>query len=119
MSAINYAQMARQSDMTDADVLGVLAREIKQHQESIDAFKKGHRQDLVDKEEAEMAVLQEYMPRQLTKDEIIAEVRKVIAEVGARSLADKGKVMSKLMAELRGKADGREINSVVTELLGS
>ena len=117
LSSINYAQIAKQAELTDADILGVIAREIRQRNESIDAFKKGNRPDLVAQEEAELALLQLYMPKQLTHDEIVAEVKKVIAEVGAQGIGDKGKVMQPLMAKLKGKADGREISTVVTELL--
>ena len=70
-------------------------------------------------EEAEMAVLQEYLPQQMTRDEIEAEAHRIIEEVGAQGPGDKGKVMPKLIAQLKGKADGREINEVVTELLSS
>ena len=117
MSAINNAEIAKQTKLSDGDVLGILAREIKQRQESIDAFVKGGRQDLADKEKAEMAILQGYMPAQVSHDEIVAAAQRIIGEVGARSPQDKGKVMPKIIAELKGKADGREINSVVTELL--
>jgi len=92
---------------------------VRQRQESIEAFKKGSRADLVSQEEAEMAVLQSYLPKQMGRDEIIAEARKIIAEVGATGPGDKGKVMPKLIAALKGKADGREINAVVTELLST
>lgn len=119
MSAMNYAEIAKQAALTDADILGVIAKEIRQRNESIEAFKKGNRPDLVAQEEAELAVLLEYMPKQMTHDEIVAEAKKVIAEVGAQGVADKGKVMPKLIAQLKGKADGREINAVVTELLSS
>ncbi len=119
LSAIKYAEIARQAPVTDADIFGVIAKEIKQRKESIEAFKQGNRQDLVDKEEAELAVLNSYMPAQLTREEIIAEARQVIAEVGAQGLADKGKVMPGIIAKLKGKADGREINAIVTELLSS
>jgi hypothetical protein len=71
----------------------------------------------VAQEEAELVVLNEYLPRQMPREEIIAEARRVIAEVGAVGLSDKGKVMSQIIAQLKGKADGREINAVVTELL--
>jgi hypothetical protein len=117
MAAINNAEIARQATLEDADIYGVIAKEIRQRKESIDAFKLGKRPDLVAQEEAEMAVLQGYLPQQMTREEIIAEAGRVIAEVGAQGLSDKGKVMPKLIAQLKGRADGREINEVVTELL--
>lgn len=117
MAAIKNAEIARQATSSDADILGVIAKQVRQRQESIEAFKQGNRQDLVAQEEAEMAVLNEYLPRQMPREEIIAEARRVIAEVGAVGLSDKGKVMSQLIAQLKGRADGREINAVVTELL--
>jgi uncharacterized protein YqeY len=105
--------------LSDGDILAIVAKEIKQRQESIDAFKKGNRQDLVAQEEAEMTVLNVYLPKQLSREEIIAEARRIIQEVGAQGPRDKGKVMPRLVALLKGKADGRDINSVVTELLGA
>jgi len=117
MAAIKNAEIARQKALEDPDVLGVIAKEIRQRKESIEAFKLGKRQDLVAQEEAEMAILQEYLPQQMTREEIIAEARRVIDEVGAQGAKDKGKVMPKLIAQLKGRADGREINAVVTELL--
>jgi uncharacterized protein YqeY len=117
IAAINNAEIARQSALEDVDILGVIAKEVRQRKESIEAFKLGKRADLVAQEEAEMAVLQEYLPQQMTREEIMAEARKVIAEVGAESIRDKGKVMPQLMAKLKGKADGRVINEIVTELL--
>ena len=119
MAAIKNTEIARGAALDDADVLGAIAKEAKRHQESIDAFKQGNRQDLVAQEEAELAILNEYLPKQITREEIIAEARRVIKEVGAQGIRDKGKVMPKLIAQLKGKADGREINEVVTELLGS
>ncbi len=119
MAAINNAEIARQSKLEDSDVFGVIIKEIRQRRESIEAFKKGKRQDLVDQEEAEAAVLQGYLPKQMTREEVVEAARKVIAEVGAAGPGDKGKVMPKLMAQLRGRADGREINEVVSELLSS
>jgi uncharacterized protein YqeY len=117
IASVNNAEIAKQSALTDADVLGVVAKEVKRHQESIDAFKKGNRADLVSKEEAEMAVLWGYLPEQMTRDEIMAAAREVITAVGAKGMGDKGKVMQQLMPRLKGKADGKEINDVVTELL--
>ena len=119
MSAIKNAEISRQADLADSDILGIIAKDVKQHRESIDAFKLGNRQDLVAQEEAELSILEEYLPRQMTRDEIIAEARRVIAEVGAQGPGDKGKVMPKLIPQLKGRADGREINEIVTELLAS
>jgi uncharacterized protein len=117
LTEADVATIAAQSALSDSDVLGVVQKEARQRQESIQAFKQGNRPDLAAKEEAELAILQEYLPKQASRDEIAAEVRKVIAEVGAKSPADKGKVMPKVIAALKGKADGREINEVVTEIL--
>ncbi len=116
-AAIKNAEIAKQKTLDDADVLGIIAKEIKQRKESIEEFKKGNRQDLVDKEAAEMAILLEYMPQQMSREEIIAAARQVIKEVDAQGPKEKGKVMQKLMPQLKGKAEGSEINEVVTGLL--
>ena len=118
MAAIKNAEIAKQKALEDGDILGIIAKEVRQRKESIEAFKEGDRPELAANEEAEMAILKAYMPAQMSRDEIVAEARKVIEEVGAGGLGDKGKVMPKLIAKLKGKADGREINEVVTELLG-
>ena len=119
LSAIKNAEIAKQAALENSDILGVISKEAKQHEESIAAFKEGKRQDLVSKEEAELAIIKEYLPEQMTRDDIVAEARKVIQEVGAQGPRDKGKVMPRLVAALKGRADGREINEVVTELLSS
>ena len=119
LAGIQNAEIARQAALEDSDVLGVIAKEARQRQESLEAFKQGNRQDLVAQEEAALAVLGEYLPEQISRDEIIVAARRVIDEVGAQGPGDKGKVMPRLIAELKGRADGREINAVVTELLGS
>jgi uncharacterized protein YqeY len=118
MAAIKNAEIAKQAELEETDILGVIAKEVKQHKESIEAFKQGDRQDLVAKEEAEMAILQEYLPKQMSRDEIIAAARRIIDELGAQGPRDKGKVMAKLIPQLKGRADGREVNALVTELLG-
>jgi uncharacterized protein YqeY len=117
MASINNAEIAKRAALEDGDILGIIAKEVRQHQESIEAFKQGNRPDLVANEEAEMAVLQGYLPQQMSRDEIVAAARSVIVEVGAQGPSDKGKVMPKLIAQLKGRADGREINEVVTGLL--
>jgi len=119
IAAIRNAEIARQATLDDTDILGIVAKEVRQRRESIEAFKQGNRHDLVAKEEAELAILNEYLPRQMTREEIIVAARRVIEEVEAQGLGDKGKVMPKLIAQLKGKADGREINAIVTDLLTS
>jgi uncharacterized protein YqeY len=117
IAAIKNAEIARQTTLEDSDILGIIAKEIRQRKESIEAFQQGGRQELASQEEAEMAVLEQYLPQQMSRDEIIAEARRIIEEVGAEGIRDKGKVMPQLIAKLKGRADGREINEVVTELL--
>lgn len=117
ISNINNAQISKGAPVDDGDVIAVINKQAKQHRESIDSFRKGDRTDLVKKEEAELAVLLEYLPQQMSREEIAVVARKVIEEVGARGPGEKGKVMSKLMPQLKGKAQGADINAVVTELL--
>ena len=117
MSSINNAEIAKKGQLEDSDILGIIAKEVKQHQESIASFKEGNRPDLVEKEEVEMAILQDYLPEQLSRDDIVAEAKQVIADVGAQGPGDKGKVMQQLMPKMKGKADGKLVNEVVGELL--
>jgi len=117
LSSMNYAEIAKQKKLDDGGVIEVIAREIKQRKESIEAYEKGNRPDLVKNEKAEMAILQEYMPAQMGRDEIIALVQQVISEVEPKGPGDKGKVMQKLMPQVKGKADGGEVNNIVTDLL--
>ncbi len=116
-AAIRNAEIARQATLDDTDILGIIIKEVRQRRESIEAFRQGNRLDLVAQEEAELTILNEYLPRQITREEIIVAARQVIEEVEAQGPGDKRKVMPKLIAQLKGRADGREINAVVTELL--
>jgi uncharacterized protein YqeY len=111
------AEKARGAPLDDSGVIDVIAREAKQHRESITEFTKGNRQDLVDRQEAELAVLLEYLPQQMSREEIVAAARQAIEQVGARGPGDKGKLMAQLMSQVKGKADGREVSDVVSELL--
>jgi uncharacterized protein YqeY len=119
ITAINVAEVAgsERRQLSDEQVMQVLMKQVKQRHDSIDEFQKAGRQDLVDKETAELKILEAYMPPQMPREEIEAEARRAIAEVGAKGPSDKGKVMQTLMPRLSGRAEGREINAVVTELL--
>jgi uncharacterized protein YqeY len=101
----------------DDDILAVIAKQAKQRRESIVEFERGGREDLVAEEEADLAILEAYLPQQLTPEEIEAEARQIIAEVEATGPADMGKVMKPLMARLKGRADGKLANQIVRELL--
>jgi uncharacterized protein len=117
ISAVNYYQIEKQKTIDDNDVIVVLNREAKKHRESIEAFEKGNRPDLVDKEKAELAIISTYLPEQMSRDEIIVLAKKVIAETGAAAPSDKGKVMGKLVPQTKGKADGKMVSDVVDEIL--
>jgi len=117
-AAIHNAEIAAGHPLDDAAILNILHKQVRQREESIAAFQKGGRPDLVAQEEAELAVLRRYLPPPMSREEIAEAARQVIAQVGARGPADKGKVIPLLIAQLAGRADGREINAVVSELLG-
>ena len=119
LTSVKNAEIARRGELSDGDILGLISKEVKQHEDSIQAFKDGNRPDLMEKEQAELAILLEYLPKQLSREEIIVEAKKVIEEAGAQGPGDKGKVMPKIIAKLKGQADGKEINKIVTELLSS
>jgi uncharacterized protein YqeY len=115
---LHNAQIAAGRELTDDDTLAVLAKEAKQRRESIEEFRKANRSDLADKEEAELAVLSSYLPQAVSRDEIVEAARRAVQETGASGPKDIGKVMPVLMQQLRGRAEGREINEVVREILG-
>lgn len=117
LANVNNAEIAKGSPLDDGDILAVIAKQARQTRESIDAFRKGNRSDLVKKEEAELAILEGYLPQRMSKEEIVTAARQAIEEAGARGPGDKGKVMGKLMPRVKGKAEGSEVNAVVSELL--
>jgi uncharacterized protein YqeY len=119
LASIRNAEIAQQKDLDDSGILVVIDKEAKMRRESIEAFEKGNRPDLVANEKAELAILLEYLPEQMSREEIAAAARKVISELGATSQKDKGKVMSQLMPQLRGRAQGQEVSDVVSELLST
>jgi len=116
-AAIANAEIAWQHPASDEEVVDLLRKEVKRHQESIELFRQGGREDLVQQEEAELRVIQSYLPTQLSEQEVREAVQRIIAELGARGPAALGAVMKRAMEELRGKADGRLINQVARDLL--
>jgi uncharacterized protein YqeY len=105
--------------LTEDEYLGVLSREVKTRRESVEAFRTGGREDLAGKEEAEIAILGEYLPAGLTEDELVALVRDGIAATGAASARDIGKVMGWLGPKTRGRADGKHVSELVTQALAA
>ncbi len=103
--------------MSPEDEVAVLLSAAKRRKESIEQFGRGGRQDLVDQESSELAIIQEYLPRQMSRDEVRKTLEAIIVETGARSAADFGKVMPAAMKELKGKADGKVVQELVKELL--
>jgi len=117
-AAIKNAEIEKHAPLSDDEILGIITKQVKQLRESLADFQRSNRQDLVEKAEAEIAILSEYLPKQLSADEVRDLARTVIAQVGAQGPKDMGKVMGPLMAQVRGRADGKMVQQIVKELLG-
>ena len=118
-SAIRYKEIEKRSELADAEILSVIGTLCKQRRESIDQFKKGGRQDLADKESKELAVLEKFLPAQLSKEEIEKTVAKAISDLGVSGPSAMGQVMKEAMARMAGQADGKVVNEIVRSLLKS
>jgi uncharacterized protein YqeY len=116
-SAILYIEKTDGVKLEDEQVIEVLAREVKQRREAMLEFEKGKRQDLIDLCKAEIEILLEYLPQQLTEVEIFEIVREAAVEVGANSIKDMGKIMSVVTAKTKGRADGKLVSIIVKEYL--
>lgn len=116
-SSLQNEQIKKGSELSEEDELAVLSREMKQRRDSLTEFKKADRQDLVDPLENEIAIVTDYMPKQLTEEELQSVVQEVIASVNATSVKDFGKVMGAVMPKVKGKADGNDINRMVKQQL--
>ncbi len=117
MAAIKNAEIEKRRELEEGELLAIIAKEAKQRRESIDEFERGDRQDLADREKAELQILLAYLPEQLSQEEIEAQARQIIEESGAASPAQMGQVMRRLMPLMQGKADGKLVSQVVKELL--
>ena len=104
-------------EVTDGDILKMIQKLVKQRKEAAEQFVAGHRQDLADNELAEAAALEKYLPKQLSPEEVKAKVQEIVAQVGATSIRDMGKVMGVANKALAGLSDGRTISGIVKELL--
>lgn len=119
MAAVKNAEIEARHELADDEVLTVISREAKRRRESIEAYGAGGRQDLVDMTEADLAVLQSYLPEGLTDAELAAFVDEAIAETGATSAKEMGAVMKALMPKVKGRADGGAISAMVKARLGA
>ena len=113
----NEALKLRKPELTSEEEVTVLSREMKQRKDSHQEFIKAGREDLLEKLNIEIAIVQEYMPKQMSEEEVTQVVQETIAETGATSKADLGKVMAALMPKVKGKADGALVNQIVRNLL--
>lgn len=104
-------------ELAEGDLLSVIQKEVKKRRDSIEQFRQGGRDDLVAVEEAQLAVIEKFLPKELSDEEIEAKAKAVIAELGASTKKEMGNVMKKLMPEMQGRADGRRVNQIVSNLL--
>ena len=118
LAAVKNAEVEARGELEDDLVLNLLQKEVKARQETIESAKKAERPDLIEKAENEIQILNEFLPQPLSSEELKSLVQEAIDESGASSMSDIGKVMGVLMPKIRGKADGKEANQIVRELLG-
>ena len=117
LAAIHNKEIEARGEIGEEAAIRVIAAMVKQRRESIDLFRKGGRDDLAEKEAAEIRVLEGYLPKPLSEDEVESLARQAIAETGAGSPADMGRVMKELMPKVAGRADGKVVNGIVRRLL--
>ncbi|WP_102400154.1 GatB/YqeY domain-containing protein [Haloimpatiens massiliensis] len=116
-AAVLQVEKTDGSSLDDQQIVEILAKEVKQRRDAIEEFKKGNRQDLIDESEEEIRILMNYLPQQLTQEEIFKIVKASADEVGANSIKDMGKLMSAVMPKFKGRADGKLVNKIVKEYL--
>lgn len=119
MSAAHNREIELGKALTDEDYVDILGKQVKQRRESIEAFRSGGREAMADNEEAEAAILAEFLPEPMTEAELEAAVSNAITETGASSPADLGRVMARVVPQTRGRADGKAISDLVRRLLGA
>jgi uncharacterized protein YqeY len=118
-SAVKYREIEIMKTLDDAGIQGVISSEIKRRRDSVEQYRAGNRNDLADKEDAEIRVLQGYLPQQLSAEELAAKVDEVIAQVGAQGPKDMGAVMKALLPAVQGRADGKVVSELVKQRLAA
>jgi len=113
----DIAKLEKLSKLTEEEIIEVISSEAKKRRDSIVEFKKGNRNDLVEKEEKELEIIKKYLPEQMSEEQVKEEAMHVIKEIGAVGPKDTGKVMAALMPKLKGKSEGGTVSKVVSELL--
>ena len=118
-SSLKYKEIEKGKDkvLSEEEVIQVIVSSVRQRRDSIEEFKKGGRQDLVDKEEAEIRILQTFLPRQITNEELVKTIKETINEVNAVGIRDMGQVMKILVPKIVGKADPASVSNIVKEIL--
>jgi len=117
LSETHNRQIEKQTELVDEDIVGVLRKEVKKRQESVEAYEKGGRQELADKEKGELQFLSKYLPQEMDPQELEKIVKEVIGEVGAKEPGDFGKVMGVVMGKVKGRIDGSKVSDAVKKLL--
>jgi len=117
ISEIKNARIAKGKELTDEEISSVVQKSAKQHKESIEAFEKANRDELVDREKAELEVLKKYLPEQITGQEVERIVDEVISQTGVSNIKEMGKVMGQVMGKLKGQADGNLVSEIVAKKL--
>ncbi len=117
LNAVRQVEIDERRELSAEDVTAILQKEAKRRRESIDEYTKAGREDLAEGERAELAIIEEFLPQQLSREEIMRLAQEAVAQVGASSTKDMGKVMGALMPKVKGLADGKLVNEVVRELL--
>lgn len=119
LAAVKQREVDERIELNDTDVLQILTKMVKQRQESITQFVKGNRQDLADKEQAEIEVIQTFLPQALSEDEVMSIVEQAITDTGAASMQDMGKVMGKIKPQLQGRADMGAVSGIIKSKLNA
>lgn len=114
---IKQIEVDKRVELTDDDVIDIISKQAKQRRDSIEEFEKGGREDLVEQAKQEVNVLMEYLPEQLSEEEIETIIKEVVTETGATSMKDMGKIMAAAMPKLKGRADGKVVNQIVRKIL--